>query len=866
LAKVPAQIDKYELVRRLGHGGMGTVYLGRDPDLDRLVAIKVLRDPLFDEELLQRFLREARAAANLRHENIITVYDVGQHDHQPFMAMEYVEGLSLGELIRGQQPLTLGDKLSYIEQICSGLAFAHAKGIVHRDIKPANLMIDRRNMIRILDFGIARVEGSGMTSDGALIGTLNYMSPEQMLGRTVDHRSDIFAVGTVAYELLAYQQAFPGTLEDGLLNRLPLQDPQPLAELCPGLPDGLEAIISKALAKQPDQRFADLDQTRAAIRDIRRHIDPQLQLDPITLRSGATRRSEKGTPSPASTNDRRELLERRARQIAMHREAARGALERQDLESAIAACEDALTLDPDDREALQLQAQIQQTRQQREQESKERHDRDRAQRQRLADAELKLSRGDVAGAAGLLQQVLAVNPHDPVALALVPRVQEAARTAGVAIPEIRPAAPELTMLADRRPAPRDPGTATPDATRRAHAATGTGAATLAHERPAATSSRLPWLIVGGIAAAAAVIAAVVWVPRDRPSAPPLEKVSSAPVQPSPAPTTPAAKAGDNPAAPPVTSSPVTPPPVTPGAPRAVDTALADQIARVNMAYTNGDLAGALRLIEPVLATTDNEQTRGLALRIAQRGRESMVDAEHTATTQKAGQLARETFASASQAKARAEQAFERRDYVQAARQALTAGDAFRKSAQEATTAALRATPVAPPPGLPAATPATTAAITPSAPANIPPPVTTSPAPAPAPTPTPAASASPAAIVPPPVAAPRPDTAILRALGRYQDAYRDLSVKALKEVYPKLPREAGQKLERQFKNCRAFEVTFLSPQVSAVAGDATAANVNVRSTYSCQPKNAQSAQAQSVQEIFAVRKFGDDWVIESIFSN
>src|SRR5688572_3282360 len=276
---------------------MGTVYLARDPDLGRQLAIKVLREQVFEEEVLQRFLQEARSAGNLRHENIITVYDAGTHDHQPFMAMEYVDGISLADMIRLRQPLALTDKLFYLEQICAGLHYAHRQGIVHRDIKPANLMADRRHIIRILDFGIARVEGSGMTRDGALMGTLNYMSPEQMLGRPVDHRSDIFAFGAVAYELLGYEKAFPGTLEDGLLHRLPHEPPRPLRELCAGLPDDLEALVLRALAKLPQDRFGDLDEVGIALRQVRRQVDPHLALEPLTPRR-ADGSGGGATPSP----------------------------------------------------------------------------------------------------------------------------------------------------------------------------------------------------------------------------------------------------------------------------------------------------------------------------------------------------------------------------------------------------------------------------------------------------------------------------------------------------------------------------------------------------------------------------------------
>ncbi len=265
MANIPSRIGNFEVTRQVGSGGMGSVYLGLDPELNRQVAIKVIREEVHDQEVLDRFFREARAAAALRHPNIITIYASGQHEHQPYMVMEYVEGDSLADIIRSRKAVPLSDKLSYIEQLCAGLHFAHRAGIVHRDIKPANVMVDGEGMLRILDFGIARVEGSGLTQDGALIGSLNYMSPEQMLGRPIDHRSDIFSVGAVAYELISYQQAFKGNINDGLLHRLPHEDPPALGSLVPGLPAGLEDVIAQALQKLPDNRFQDLAEMRAAV-------------------------------------------------------------------------------------------------------------------------------------------------------------------------------------------------------------------------------------------------------------------------------------------------------------------------------------------------------------------------------------------------------------------------------------------------------------------------------------------------------------------------------------------------------------------------------------------------------------------------
>jgi serine/threonine protein kinase len=244
---------------------MGDVYLARDPQLDRPVAVKVLRAAVRDPEALDRFFREARAAAALRHPNIVTIYGCGQHHQQPYIVMEYVDGEVLADIIRQRRNLALSDKLSYLAQICAGLHHAHAAGIVHRDVKPANVMVDRQGVVRILDFGIARIEGSAMTLDGMMVGSLNYMSPEQMLGKAVDHRTDVFSVGSVAYELLCYRQAFKGTMTDGLLQRLPNEPPPPLLHLNPDLPPELEGIVMRALEKAPAHRYADLADMQEAI-------------------------------------------------------------------------------------------------------------------------------------------------------------------------------------------------------------------------------------------------------------------------------------------------------------------------------------------------------------------------------------------------------------------------------------------------------------------------------------------------------------------------------------------------------------------------------------------------------------------------
>jgi predicted Ser/Thr protein kinase/tetratricopeptide (TPR) repeat protein len=809
LAQSPPQIAKYHIVRRLGHGGMGTVYLGLDPDLNRSVAIKVLREPMADEELLQRFLREARATANLRHENLITIYEVGSHDQQPFIAMEYVDGTTLGELIKRRQALPLAQKLSYIEQICAGLHHAHRVGIVHRDIKPANVMVDVQGVIRILDFGIARVANSGMTSDGALIGTLNYMSPEQMLGRPVDFRSDIFSVGALAYEMLSYHQAFPGTLDDGLLQRLPQMAPSPLAPLCPGLPPGLEEIVLRALAKPPLERFADLDEMRNAVRHLRSRVDPNLELETVVIPS-----RDKAKPL-ASSAERRGLLERRARQIAIHRDAARAALTRGDLDSAAAACDDALTLDPDDREATQILAEIQRGKEQREQESKARRERERGMRQRVADAEITLAR--------LLEEVFSGETGDPAALALLDKVRDAATAAGVALPDT------LNIVVKRARSE-----AIPEPTRLA-------------QRPQLRRSRVPIYAAAGVVVLA-IGAVVVWMIGGDQTAPVTETASiatgtNAPVPPSPTP----AVADPGPATTGVRAPAPQPiPPVTPASaatspsPAAVDS-LAAPLARIAQLHQAGDVKGALADLARIGPSGDNRVST-LARSVAQSAFRSMDAALAAAVGQKAADLVPASYSAAEQARRLADAASSRSDFVESGTRALAASDLYRKAESDA-----RAAMAAKPPASAAATP----------PAN--------PAPVPEAPPSPRAEAP----TPAPPTAPRPSAldaerpGILRALNRYQDAYRQMKVEALKNVYPSLPRETGQQLDRAFRrDCRAYDVTFLNPQLSLVADDPTAATVTVRTTYTCQPKSAQAAQPQTVQDVFQLRKISGEWLIDS----
>ena len=271
---LPEAIGKYTIERFIESGGMGDVYLARDPALDRAVAIKFLREGFDNQEMRERFEREARAAGRLSHPNIVTIYEFGIFDGRPFIAMEFVRGEPLSKLIRRRESIPLVRKLEMMEGLCSGLAHAHKTGMVHRDIKPANLMVDDDGgPLKILDFGIVRMAGSGLTSHGVLVGTINYMSPEQITGRgTIDLRSDVFAVGAVLHEVFTYQRAFPGEMTD-VLYKIVHAQPESAATLSPGLDPGIVRAIDQCLEKTPERRYQDLGVLRRELARIRQRLE-----------------------------------------------------------------------------------------------------------------------------------------------------------------------------------------------------------------------------------------------------------------------------------------------------------------------------------------------------------------------------------------------------------------------------------------------------------------------------------------------------------------------------------------------------------------------------------------------------------------
>jgi len=253
-------VGKYRILGVLGKGGMGIVYRGLDPDIERDVAIKTVRfdayaDGPAKEEMLLRVMREAKAAGRLNHPNIITIYDVIRESDLTFIVMQYIDGQTLQARIEAGKPLSPRDVLALIKPIAEALDFAHENGIVHRDIKPANILIDKSGKPFLADFGVARLETSTMTGPGTTIGTLSYMSPEQVMGKTADGRADFFALGVILYELLTGRKPFAGDNLSTIVYKIVHEEPPSITEVNQDLPRGYENVIRRALAKRPEDRY-----------------------------------------------------------------------------------------------------------------------------------------------------------------------------------------------------------------------------------------------------------------------------------------------------------------------------------------------------------------------------------------------------------------------------------------------------------------------------------------------------------------------------------------------------------------------------------------------------------------------------------
>lgn len=269
------RIGRYEILAELGHGAMGVVYKAQDPRIGRIVAIKTLSGAGQGTELEQyraRFLVEAKSAGRLNHPNVVTVHDVTEDDQgRPCLVLEFVEGTTLERLVIDEN-IPFSRLLELIIQVARALAYAHANGIVHRDVKPANIMVTKAGVAKLSDFGIAKLEGTSMTIAGQVMGTPAFMSPEQCTGTGVDHRSDIFSLGAVLYTLTAGEKPFPGDTFTSVAYKVVHVTHSPVRDLNPTLPEQLDVILARCLAKNPADRYAsaadlaaDLEALRAAL-------------------------------------------------------------------------------------------------------------------------------------------------------------------------------------------------------------------------------------------------------------------------------------------------------------------------------------------------------------------------------------------------------------------------------------------------------------------------------------------------------------------------------------------------------------------------------------------------------------------------
>jgi serine/threonine protein kinase len=289
------KLGKFEIMAKVGQGAMGVVYKARDPFIDRIVALKTLTTGFAeDPQHLKRFYSEARSAGNLRHPNIVTIYELGHEGDTPFIAMQFLNGESLDKLIDRMPNLPLSQKVGFIVYVCRALEYAHRQNppVIHRDVKPGNVMVCPDGAVLVVDFGIARLgESTVSQSKGLLIGTLGYMSPQLFRGGTADARSDIWSTGVMFYELLAYRRPFKGENAAALMSNIILEDHRSIQEAAPGTPDEVKHIVDRMLAKDIETRYQNMEEVLADLEPVWQHL---LQSDVAVLLENSRRLYQEG--------------------------------------------------------------------------------------------------------------------------------------------------------------------------------------------------------------------------------------------------------------------------------------------------------------------------------------------------------------------------------------------------------------------------------------------------------------------------------------------------------------------------------------------------------------------------------------------
>jgi len=271
-------LGRYEVIKELGRGAMGTVFLGKDPKINRMVAIKTLRfdddiDPEDQKALKERFFREAESAGRLSHPNIVTIYDTGEDQDMCYIAMELLDGRDLKDWTTKANLFPMRQAIGHIAIVADALSYAHDQGIVHRDIKPANVMLLKNGVIKVTDFGIARITESSRTATGTVMGTPSYMSPEQLAGKKVDGRADLFSLGVTLYELLTGEKPFSGESIATLMFRIANERHDSPRQHNDTIPESVVQVIDRALMKNPDERYASGREMAAELRTALAELD-----------------------------------------------------------------------------------------------------------------------------------------------------------------------------------------------------------------------------------------------------------------------------------------------------------------------------------------------------------------------------------------------------------------------------------------------------------------------------------------------------------------------------------------------------------------------------------------------------------------
>jgi serine/threonine-protein kinase len=430
--KKPIKIGKYEVVGLLGKGGMGVVYKANDPLLGRAVAIKMMTtlDYVDNPDLLQRFYREAQSTGNLHHRNIVTVYELGDHEGSPYLVMEYLEGETLDALIQAKRGISLFDRINIILEVCDGLTYAHARSVVHRDIKPGNIMILKDSGVKIVDFGIAHIGNRTVTRTGQLLGSLPYMSPEQISGKQVDPRTDIFSLGVVFYQLLTSHLPFDGETPAATLLKIIQERPKPLADYGKSFPVELDDILLRALAKDREQRYSsaqdfayDLIQIRGRIQQelVEEHLNEAEMLlsreDLVKAREKLAevlkidRHNSRAVELSRATLQRIQQQEM-GEQVRQLRVQAEEAYQKEQFDQALDAVQKAINLHPTDRDLQRLRSSVEDAKTKTE----------KLQRA-LKRAEMAYEQGELDSAKQAIEEALSVAPDDAQAKSLDRMIQ-----------------------------------------------------------------------------------------------------------------------------------------------------------------------------------------------------------------------------------------------------------------------------------------------------------------------------------------------------------------------------------------------------------------------------------------------------------